>query len=53
MKLNLNSLSDKKFWQAAKVALPRYDVPAVAEIVLRLGVSCEINPCQPTASFSE
>ena len=31
MKLNLNSLSDKKFWQAANVALPQYDVPAVAE----------------------
>ena len=31
MKLNLNSLSDKKFWEAAKVALPQYDVKAVAE----------------------
>lgn len=31
MKLNLNSLSDKKSWEAAKVALPQYDVKAVAE----------------------
>ena len=30
MKLNLSSLSDKKFWQDANVVLPEYDVAAVA-----------------------
>ena len=31
MKLNLSSLSDKKFWQSANVVLPEYDVAAVAK----------------------
>ena len=31
MKLNITSLADKGAWEAAKVALPRYDVSAVAE----------------------